>query len=87
MEKNEFRNLLERLRNEIEHTETVDEKGSQLLKELEADIHQLLERTEGQHPASTLRRWEETITHLEVDHPALTTALAQLLSALSNAGI
>jgi hypothetical protein len=46
-----------------------------------------LERTEGPHPPATLLRWEETISHLEVDHPTLAAALAQLLSALSNAGI
>lgn len=90
MEKQEFRTLLEQLRHEIEHADTVDEKGRELLSGLQSDIHELLERSEvpqAQSASSTVLRLEETIAHLEIDHPTLTAALEQLLSALSNAGI
>jgi hypothetical protein len=90
MENQEFRALLEKLHQEIEGTETVDEKGQQLLGELETDIRDLLERSHGAaaQPAPTmLQSLEDSIAHLEVTHPTLTSTLAQLLAVLSNAGI
>jgi len=91
MENQEFRTLLEKLHQEIEQTETVDEKGQQLLGELETDIRDLLERSHGAvtaQPAPTmLQSLEDAIAHMEVTHPTLASALTQLLSVLSNAGI
>jgi len=87
MEKQEFRRLLEQLHHEIEQADSVDEKGRELLNALQVDIHELLERTEGQHAPPIQQRLEAAIAHLEVEHPALTTALSQLLASLSNAGI
>jgi hypothetical protein len=90
MENQEFRALLEKLHQEIEQTESVDEKGLQLLGELETDIRDLLERSHGvtAQPAPTmLQSLEDTIAHMEVTHPTLASALTQLLSVLSNAGI
>ena len=90
MDDQRLRELLQQLRNEIEHTQNVDEKGKTLLRETSADIRGLLERAEGDssrpHP-STTERLEETIAHLEVTHPDLTLMLSELLSILSNAGI
>jgi hypothetical protein len=90
MDDHKLRDLLEQLHIEIEHTENVDEKGKNLLRETGADIRELLERAEGGssslHP-TTKRRIEETIAHLEVTHPDLTLMLSELLSILSNAGI
>jgi hypothetical protein len=86
----EFRNLLEQLHHEIEQTKTVDAHGRELLKDLGADIRELLERTEDSslqpHP-KTVRRLEDSISYLEVSHPTLTDLLSKLLSTLSNAGI
>ena len=88
MENQELRTLLEKLHRELEHTNTVDDKGRELLRELSGDISELLSRTDaGQSSPSMRGRLEETIAHLEVDHPILTAALARLLEALSNAGI
>jgi hypothetical protein len=42
MEENELRNLLEKLHQEIEEADTVDEKGRELLTELQGDISDLL---------------------------------------------
>ena len=90
MNDQKLHDLLEQLRNEIEHTQNVDPKGKALLREINADIRALLERSEGDssrlHP-STTKRLEETIAHLEVTHPDLTLMLSELLSILSNAGI
>ncbi len=63
-------------------------KARLLLRELSADIRELLERAESKQPApSMMDRIESSIEHFEVTHPDLTTALSSLFSILSNAGI
>ncbi len=82
--------LLEQLHSEIERTERLDEKGRKLLRELSADIQELLERSEGgpgRPKSSFVQRLEDSIEHFEVTHPALTATLSELLTSLSNAGI
>ena len=90
MDDQEVRKLIEQLHAEIANTQTVDEKGQELLRHLDADIHELLKRTGGTgiqlHP-STVQRMEDGLGHFEATHPALTTLIARLLEALSNAGI
>jgi hypothetical protein len=82
--------LLEQLHNEIEGTKTVDEKERELLRELGVDIRELLERCEAEeiqtHPL-TMRRFEEAIDSLAVNHPTLTAMLSSMMTILSNAGI
>jgi hypothetical protein len=88
MEERELRKLLEQLRDELEKTESIDEKGLELLRRLDTDIRALLERSQsGQPQPGMLQRLEETISHLEITHPALTLTLSNLLETLSNAGI
>ena len=88
MDNQEIDKLLEQLKNEIEGIQPDDEKGQELLRELSVDIHELLERAESKQPApSMMRRLETSIDHFEVTHPDLTTALSNLFSILSNAGI
>jgi len=81
--------LLEQLHTELDSTEAVDEKGRELLRDLNADIQELLKRSEGEgsDDNSLLERWQTTIDHFEVTHPTLTATLSQMLNALSNAGI
>jgi hypothetical protein len=88
MDDKKLRELLEELHNEIERTENVDEKGKTLLRDIGADIRELLERS-GNDSArfSMIQRLEKTIEHFEVTHPDLTGSLSELLSILSNAGI
>ena len=90
MDDEALRKLIEQLHAEIQNTHTVDKKGQELLTKLEADIQELLDRTEGNvtpvHP-STIQRLEEGLSHFEVTHPALTELLSRLLETLSNAGI
>jgi len=82
--------LLEELHAEIEGTETVDEEELQLLRKLGADIRELLERCEAEeiqtHPL-TIRRLEDAIDSLAVNHPTLTAMIANISTILSNAGI
>jgi hypothetical protein len=90
MDDQELRKLIESLHDEIQNTRTVDEKGQELLVDLDADIRKLLAQTgvgvAPVHP-STLRRMEEGLDHFEVTHPTLTILLSKLLEALSNVGI
>ena len=91
MDNNELRTMLEQLHGEIEHTESVDEKGRELLNEIGDDIRELLARStdEGAQAQddTLLRRLEDSISYLEVTHPVLTNTLSKLLEGLSNAGI
>jgi len=90
MDDQELRKLIESLHAEIQNTHSVDEKGQELLVELESDIRKLLAQTgDGTPPvhASTLRRLEEGLDHFEVTHPRLTMLISKLLEALSNVGI
>ncbi|MBK7453143.1 MAG: DUF4404 family protein [Anaerolineales bacterium] len=88
MDNQEIDTLLEKLNQEIEGIQADDEKGQLLLRELSADIRELLERAESKQPApSMMDRIESSIEHFEVTHPDLTTALSSLFSILSNAGI
>jgi cell division septum initiation protein DivIVA len=88
MTSQEIDKLLEQLNKEIEGIQPDDEKGQELLRELSADIRELLERAESkQAPSSMMKRLETSIEHFEVTHPDLTSALSSLFNILSNAGI
>ena len=88
MDNPKLRELLEQLHDELEHTKNVDDKGRVLLRDLDADIRQLLDGSTGSLPQSPmLNLLEESIKHLEITHPTLTMALSELLTALNNAGI
>ena len=90
MDDRELCKLLEQLHAEIEGTKSVDEKERGLLRELDADIRELLERCEAEqvetHPL-TLQRFEDAIDSLAVNHPTLTAMLTNISTILSNAGI
>jgi hypothetical protein len=90
MDNKKSRKLLQQLHDEINNTQTVDEKGSDLLRDLDGDIRALLERSEEQpvqvHP-SVIRSLENALSHFEITHPELTTLIAKLLDSLSNAGV
>jgi hypothetical protein len=80
--------LLEQLHTELASARIVDEKGRELLRLLNDDIQNLLERSEDiESDDSLLERLQESIDHFEVTHPTLTSALSSLLTSLSNAGI
>ena len=89
MTDNKLSTLLEQLHTELDSTEAVDEKGRELLRDLNADIQELLKRSDGEEADddSLLERWQEYIDHFEVTHPTLTAALSHLMTALNNAGI
>ena len=80
--------LLKELHNTLDSTEAVDDKGRELLRALNEDIKELLERSEdGQSDDSLLERMRETVAYFENTHPAFTSVLSNLLTTLNNAGI
>ena len=89
MNNQEIDELLEKLNKEIEEIQPDDEKGRELLRELSADIRELLDRADkSKQPApSMIQRFEATIDHFEISHPDLTAALSSASAILSNAGI
>lgn len=90
MNDDELRNSLEELHRKIAATDHVDEKGRELLNQLNVDIQNLLDRTESNEVSDNtweVARLEESVRHFEVTHPSLTAALSQLLNILNNAGI
>ena len=90
MDNHETDDLLQQLHDAINKVQKVDQKGSELLKDLDVDIRQLLERSGDEpynvHP-NLAHRLESAIRHFEVTHPDLTDLLSRLMSSLSNAGI
>jgi polyhydroxyalkanoate synthesis regulator phasin len=91
MNDDELRQLLEELHQKIEATNSLDERGREMLTHLSADIRNLLERTGSEQPAPEttreVNRLEESIRYFEVTHPTLTATLSQMLNILNNAGI
>jgi hypothetical protein len=86
----DLRTLLKELHDEIETTQAVDEDGSKLLIDLEADIAKLLERS-GEKPVEAkltdFQDLSSIITHFEVTHPNLTGLISKLSEFLSSVGI
>lgn len=86
MTNQKLRELLEQLHDELARTESLDEKGREMLSRLNADIQQFLDPAR-ENPETLLERLQSAIDHFEMDHPAITAALSQMLNTLSNAGI
>lgn len=84
-----LRELLERLHNELATIEVTDDAGRERLRRLEADIRDLLERSEEltEKDEPMLERLQDAIDHFEETHPQLTLMLSQAMTILSNAGI
>jgi hypothetical protein len=90
MDNKELDKLLRKVHDEIQKTRSIDDKGSELLRDLEGDIRTLLERSQETpvqvHPSIT-QRLELAVTEFEITHPHLTTLISSLLDSLSSAGI
>jgi hypothetical protein len=82
--------ILQQLHDEINNLQEVDDKGAELLRDLDADIHDLLERS-GKEPievhAGIFQRLEQVVDHFGATHPEFATLISELLTALSSAGV
>ena len=84
-----LRELLEKLHQELEQTQNLDEEGNEMLRHLDTDIQQLLKRSGAKVEADepVLERLQDTIDHFEATHPRLTNVLSEMMNILNNAGI
>lgn len=84
MNNQELEKLLEKLHAEVDKIESVDENSLKLLRDLEKDIDDLLDRSD---TSSIVERLSDAIKEFEVSHPTLTSMLSEISNILSNAGI
>ena len=90
MDKQEFREQLQRLDAQLQQVGSVDESDQLLLQQLNSDIQQLLEHKEDyerHHYDSLGRRLRETIEKFEASHPSVTLLMGQFADALAKIGI
>ena len=90
MEKDQLREDLERLHQELARSETVDEAARGLLVDVLHDIEAVLERSEHETTGageSLIDRLRETTSHFEKSHPALTELVGRIADVLSRLGI
>ncbi len=90
MKDQELRQQLQRLHDSIENADRLDKEGQRLLRDLDGHIQELLARSEDsdlQPKPDMMTGLQQAVRHFEVTHPALTAALTDLLTGLSNAGI
>ena len=82
----ELHEKLEKLHSELEQAEQVDDSDRELLRTIVSDIQRILERPGGGPAAerhSIVEQLEDTAWRLEESHPSLTSAMSQLMDALS----
>lgn len=82
-----LREQLKALHNSLSTLGAVDRESRQWLLVLLADISRLLDPDKSQQETSTVERLETLAARFDADHPALSTALRQLMDALAKAGI
>ncbi len=82
--------LLQQLHDTISNIEEVDDKGCEILEDLDQDIRALLERS-GKTPAlvhpSVFQRLDQAVDYFGASHPDLAALLEKVMSSLSNAGV
>jgi hypothetical protein len=87
MTNSEIRNLLVKLRNEVQKSQ-LDAETQDLMRDLESDIHKLMdpEQTDVE-TESVLNRAREVEANFESDHPTAVRILSEVIGALSRMGI
>ncbi len=87
MSESEVRDLLERLRNEIQDAE-LDADTRQLMKDLDDEIHGLLGSDADEDAiASVADRAREIEAGFESDHPLAVRVLREIIQSLARMGI
>ncbi|MFT7653882.1 MAG: hypothetical protein ACI9UU_002996 [Candidatus Azotimanducaceae bacterium] len=83
----EIRNLLDKLRNEVQKSQ-LDGETQRLMRELDSDIHNLLDPEKADvETESLLKRAREVEANFESDHPTAVRILSEVIEALSRMGI
>jgi ElaB/YqjD/DUF883 family membrane-anchored ribosome-binding protein len=89
-EQRQLHHTLQKLHDELENTQTVDERSRELMQDLRGHIQQVLQNPSEHEPAhyhSLRSRLEATLEHVEDQHPQLTLAIGQVLNNLAAIGI
>ncbi len=85
-----IRNLLQQLHGTLKDSTSISEDDRELLRQLSGDIQALLARP-GEMTSAKRRSLADqllaAITRFEVSHPDLTSAMAQVSTALADMGI
>ncbi len=89
MEKEELKVVLERLRAQLESADEVDPELEALLRDLDRDIHDVLERDEaGQSEADSLLEQAQAVdAKFAARHPQIEATFRELVNALARMGI
>jgi len=86
----ELRDTLEKLHQELEQTDNLDDESRQRLQHLMGDIRIALDR-EGPSPTEHYQslgdQLNDAIQRYEISHPGLTAAMKHALDILSGVGI
>lgn len=88
MSDNKIKDLLASLHKELENTESVDPETLQLVRELDEDIHRLVDsEASAGEIESVLDRANSMETRFAVDHPVAERFLREIMDALAKVGI
>jgi uncharacterized membrane protein YccC len=90
MDDSDLRDTLEKLHQELEQTENLDDEARQRLEHLMGDIRTVLDREEpptAEHYQSLGDQLNDAIQRYEISHPSLTAAMSHALDILSGVGI
>ena len=87
MSNTEIRNLLTKLRDEIQGSK-LDDETRRLMSELDADIHDMLDPEKPDVESdSVLEKARQAEAKFEVEHPTATRILSEVIATLSRMGI
>lgn len=87
MSNSEIRNLLVKLRNEVQAAE-LDAETRTLVRELDSDIHNLLDSSGSEaETASVLNRAKALEANFETEHPITVRILSEVIESLARMGI
>jgi hypothetical protein len=90
MDDSELRDTLEKLHQELEQTDDLDDESRRRLQHLMVDIRATLDREEAsstEHYESLGDQLRDGIQQYEVSHPSLTVVMKHALDILSGSGI
>ncbi len=88
MEKQRLQELLVQLHEELEKTETVDERTGEVLADLKGDISRLVheETVIEDEQEGLTERLGDAVGHFEEDHPKLSMVIQHVLDSLARMG-
>ena len=89
MTREELQEQLEQLHAELGQTKAVDPQQRELLRSLETDIQDLLNRETNQphHYTKLSDRFTEAVAELEASHPQVTLLMRRAIDSLAYLGI